>query len=38
MADKKGGGSGAMGWLVWIGLLGFVNLLSWLFGWSFWIY
>ena len=36
-ADHKDHGSG-MGWLVWIGILLFVNLLSYLFDWSFWIY
>ena len=29
---------GGMGWLVWIALLLFINLLSYLFNWSFWIY
>ena len=38
MADKEGGGGGAMSWLIWIGLLGLINLLSWLFDWPFWIY
>lgn len=27
-----------MSWLVWIGILLFVNLLSWIFDWSFWVY
>ncbi len=31
-------GNGAWGWLLWLGLLGLVNLLSYLFDWSFWIY
>ncbi len=31
-------GGGGMGWLVWIGLLLFINLLSYLFNWPFWIY
>ncbi len=26
------------GWLVWIGLLILVNILSYVFDWSFWIY
>lgn len=26
------------GWLVWIGILLFINLLSWIFDWSFWVY
>ncbi len=29
---------GAGGWVVWIGVLILVNLLSWMFDWSFWIY
>ena len=36
MADGKGGG--AMKWVFWLGLLGGVNLLSYIFDWSFWIY
>jgi hypothetical protein len=35
MSENSGG---AGGWLVWIGLLILVNLLSWLFDWSFWVY
>ncbi len=34
MSDSEDGGS----WLVWIGLLVFINFLSWTFGWPFWIY
>lgn len=34
MADGDGGG----GWLVWLLALGGVNLCSYLFDWSFWIY
>ena len=26
------------GWIVWIGILVIVNLLSWLFHWPFWIF
>jgi hypothetical protein len=32
------GGNTVLKVLLWIGVLGVVNLLSWLFGWSFWIY
>lgn len=35
-AGKKGSGCG--GWLVWIGLLIGINVLSWLFDWPFWIF
>jgi hypothetical protein len=31
-------GGGGMGWLVWIGAILFINFLSWLFGWPFWVY
>ncbi|MBC8350490.1 MAG: hypothetical protein H8E66_00790 [Planctomycetes bacterium] len=37
-AAQSDEGGGGMGWLIWIGALLFINLLSWLFGWSFWIY
>lgn len=33
-AESSSGG----GWLVWIGLLLFINLLSYLFDWPFWVY
>ena len=33
-----GGGGGGMGWLAWIGVILFINLLSYLFNWPFWIY
>ena len=33
--SESGGG---MSWLIWIGLLGLINLLSWLLDWPFWIY
>ena len=36
VADDDGGGG--FGWLIWIALLGGVNLLSWMFDWPFWIY
>ncbi len=35
---SSNGGSGAMGWIVWIGILGLINFLSWAFDWPFWIY
>lgn len=31
-------GKGVGGWLIFIGILLLINLLSWLFDWSFWIY
>ena len=31
-------GSEAKGWLIWIGAIGGINLLSYLFDWGFWIY
>ncbi len=33
-----GGGGEASGWLLWIGGICGINLLSYLFGWGFWIY
>lgn len=30
--------SGCASWLIWIGLLLLINLLSWIFDWSFWVY
>lgn len=36
--SEEEGGSGAGGWLIWIGILALVNLLSWIFDWSFWLY
>ena len=33
-----GTGDGADGWLVWLLVLGGINLCSYLFDWSFWIY
>lgn len=35
---KEEKGNGAWGWLVWLGAIGLINLLSYLFDWSFWIY
>jgi len=35
---NEGSGSGAGGWLVWLALLGLVNLLSYIFDWPFWIF
>jgi hypothetical protein len=32
------GEGGAMGWLIWIGVILLINLLSFLFGWGFWVY
>ncbi len=34
MGDDGGGG----GWLIWILALGGINLCSYLFDWSFWVY
>jgi hypothetical protein len=30
--------NGCLGWLIWIGILLLINLLSWIFDWSFWVY
>ena len=38
MSDEGGGGGGAIGCLVFIGILLIVNFLSWLFDWPFWVY
>lgn len=35
MAANNGGG---MGWLVWIGVILFINFLSYVFNWPFWVY
>ena len=32
------GEGGAMGWLIWIGVILLINLRSFLFGWGFWVY
>ena len=37
-AREEGGGGGGRGWLIFIGLLLLVNLLSYLFDWPFWVY
>ena len=37
-AAQSGDGGGAMGWVAWIGVILFINLLSYLFEWPFWIY
>lgn len=34
--DNNKGGCGS--WLIYIGILLFINLLSWIFDWSFWVY
>ncbi len=31
-------GSGALGWVAFIGILLLVNLLSYIFDWPFWVY
>ena len=36
-AKQEDEGSG-MGWLLWIGILILVNILSAVFGWGFWVY
>ena len=35
---SEGKGSGALGWIGFIVILGVVNLLSYLFNWGFWLY
>ncbi len=35
--ETDSGGDGA-GWLIWIGILLLINLLSWIFDWPFWVY
>lgn len=35
---SQGGGGEGMGWLLWIGGILGINLLSYLFNWGFWIY
>ena len=37
-AAQSSSGGGGMGWLIWIGALLLINLLSYLFEWPFWIY
>ncbi len=36
MSDEENNGCG--GWIIWILGLLFINLLSWIFDWSFWVY
>ena len=36
--QEQSGGDGGGRWLVWIGAILLINLLSYLFGWGFWIY
>lgn len=38
MAGESGGGNRAAGWLIWIGILVGVNVLSAVFDWGFWLY
>ena len=37
-AQSNDGGGGGMGWLIWIGAILFINFLSWVFDWPFWVY
>jgi hypothetical protein len=37
-ASYSRGWDGGMSWAVWIGVILFINLLSWLFNWDFFIY
>lgn len=34
----SGGSSRGMGWLIWIGIIIGVNVLSYVFHWGFWLY
>lgn len=36
--DSGNDSSSIGGWVIWIGLLLFINFLSWIFDWSFWVY
>ncbi len=36
MGNNKSGS--IWSWVIWIGLILFFNLLSWIFDWSFWVY
>ncbi len=38
ITENDSGGSSVPGWLIWLGILGVVNLLSYLFDWPFWVY
>lgn len=33
-----GGGRSGLGWLIWLGVIVGVNVLSWAFNWGFWLY
>jgi len=35
MSDNDSNG---WSWVIWIAALAFINFLSWLFDWSFWVY
>ncbi len=35
MSDDEGGG---LGWLIWLGGLILINVLSYAFNWGFWLY
>lgn len=35
---QKQGGDGLPGWVIWIGILLLINLLSYIFDWPFWIW
>ncbi len=37
-AHQKSGGGEGMGWLLWIGGVLLINLLSYLLNWGFWLY
>ena len=36
--DGNGNNDGCFQWVIWIGTLLLLNLLSWIFDWSFWVY
>ena len=38
VSGNAGRGSSGMGWLVWIGVIVGVNVLSYAFDWGFWLY
>ena len=38
MSDEESKGGGGGGWMVWIGILLLINLLSWALDWSVWLY
>lgn len=37
-AEAEQSESGGMGWLMWIGIILVINLLSYIFDWPFWLY